>query len=99
MFSRTLSAPKGCTIWKVRTRPSRQMRCGAMPVISRPSKRTLPASGGRKPATMAKSVVLPAPFGPISAVMRPACASSDASETATRPPKRLTMPRASRTAT
>src|SRR5215211_2812518 len=35
------------------------------------------------------SVVLPAPFGPISAVMRPASAVSDASLTASTPPKRL----------
>ena len=34
-------------------------------------------------------VVLPAPFGPISAVMRPASASNDAWSTASRPPKRL----------
>jgi hypothetical protein len=37
---------------------------------------------------MAKSVVLPAPLGPISAVMRPAGADSDAASTASRPPKR-----------
>src|SRR5262245_21452383 len=38
---------------------------------------------------MANRVVLPAPFGPISAVMRPACAASDARSTASRPPKRF----------
>src|SRR5689334_8832550 len=35
------------------------------------------------------SVVLPAPFGPISAVMRPLSAVNDALSTASRPPKRL----------
>src|SRR5258708_16362197 len=34
-------------------------------------------------------VVLPAPFGPISAVMRPGKAANDALFTASRPPKRL----------
>ena len=38
---------------------------------------------------IANSVVLPAPFGPISAVMRPASAVNDALSTASRPPKRL----------
>src|SRR5215510_4512187 len=48
-----------------------------------------PAVGRRKPVTMANSVVLPAPFGPISAVMRPASAVNDAPSTASRPPKRF----------
>ena len=34
-------------------------------------------------------VVLPAPFGPISAVMRPGKAANEALFTASRPPKRL----------
>src|SRR5262245_12203397 len=48
-----------------------------------------PALGGRKPETTANSVVLPAPFGPISAVMRPASAANDALSTASSPPKRF----------
>src|SRR5436305_13336400 len=35
------------------------------------------------------TVVLPAPFGPISAVMSPRRASKDRSSTAVRPPKRM----------
>src|SRR5262249_52861500 len=38
---------------------------------------------------MANSVVLPAPLGPIRAVMRPASPASDTPSTASRPPKRL----------
>src|SRR5262249_35084176 len=38
---------------------------------------------------VANSVVLPAPLGPIRAVMRPASTASDTSSTASRPPKRL----------
>src|SRR5690349_6401526 len=41
---------------------------------------------------MANSVVLPAPFGPISAVMRPAGAANEAWSTASRPPKRFETP-------
>ena len=37
---------------------------------------------------IANSVVLPAPFGPIRPVMRPAGADSEAAFTASRPPKR-----------
>jgi len=35
------------------------------------------------------TVVLPAPFGPISAVMAPRLTSNDRSSMATRPPKRM----------
>src|SRR4029453_14540554 len=40
------------------------------------------------PEMIEKSVVLPAPLGPISAVMRPSGAARDAPLTASRPPKR-----------
>jgi hypothetical protein len=46
------------------------MRSGRQPVMSRPAKRTLPPSGGTTPEMQLNSVVLPAPFGPISPVMR-----------------------------
>src|ERR1700733_13517428 len=36
-----------------------------------------------------KTVVLPAPFGPISAVISPWCAWKERSSMATRPPKRI----------
>jgi len=38
--------------------------------MSAPSYTTRPPLGGRKPVMIENSVVLPAPFGPISAVMR-----------------------------
>src|SRR5271154_2858994 len=46
-----------------------------------------PALGLRKPEITAKSVVLPAPLGPISAVIRAAGADSEAPLTASNPPK------------
>src|SRR5262249_50319411 len=48
-----------------------------------------PRLGARNPLTMENRVVLPAPFGPISAVMPPAATASEPSSTASRPPKRL----------
>src|SRR6516165_7836642 len=48
-----------------------------------------PRLGGEKPAMMANSVVLPAPLGPISAVMRPVSATNEALSSASSPPKRL----------
>src|SRR5258708_23535111 len=45
-----------------------------------------------KPAMMPNSVVLPAPLGPISAVMLPSRTVRLASATAVRPPKLLVMP-------
>src|SRR5262245_45017769 len=48
-----------------------------------------PALGRRKPLTMENSVVLPAPLGPSSAVMRPRSAENEAPSTASRPPKRF----------
>src|SRR6476620_9856102 len=48
-----------------------------------------PSLGGRKPEMIENRVVLPAPFGPIRAVMRPGKAVNEASFTASRPPNRL----------
>jgi hypothetical protein len=46
--------------------------CGAMPVMSAPSKVTVPLEGRTKPQTVFISVDLPAPFRPMRPVMRPA---------------------------
>src|ERR1043166_607796 len=48
-----------------------------------------PSVGAAKPEIIENSVVLPAPFGPISAVMRPVSAVNDALSTASNPPKRF----------
>ena len=48
-MSRTVRPAKGCTSWKVRAMPSSQIRCGSMPVMSRPWNSTLPAVGFWKP--------------------------------------------------
>src|SRR5262245_58523498 len=95
MFSRTLILAKGWVIWKVRTMPAAQIRCGASPVMSLPSKATRPASGAWKPAMAANSVVLPAPLGPIRPTISPCRTSSEAWSTALRPPNDLERPRTS----
>ena len=70
-FSSTESRGNPRAIWKVRTRPRTVMRWAGQPVTSTPSKMTRPASGGISPDTQLNSVVLPAPFGPMSPVIGP----------------------------
>src|SRR5581483_8951005 len=48
-----------------------------------------PSLGLRKPEMIENSVVLPAPLGPIRAVMAPVSATNDALSTASKPPKRF----------
>ena len=58
----------------------------------------MPSSGRWIPARIDSSVVLPAPFGPITATSSPAAALRDTSRSATRSPNRFESPTASRTA-
>ena len=83
--------PPSCSITPTRGRSSARWRTG-----SRPSTRTEPASGTRRPPQHSTVVVLPAPFGPSTAVMRPAAAVKVSPSTATVPPYRRTSPRTSR---
>src|SRR5258707_9287121 len=59
------------------------------------SKTMRPMSVGSTPEIWPMSVVLPAPFGPISACTSPRTTSSVTSSVATTPPKRLETPRSS----
>src|SRR6185312_8123949 len=95
MFSRTLMRANGWVIWKVRTMPAAQMRCGARPVMSWPCRVMRPVSGLWKPAMVANSVVLPAPLGPIRPTISPERTSSEAWSTALRPPNALESARTS----
>src|SRR5437763_17059935 len=52
----------------------------------------VPASGCSSPASIATSVVFPAPFGPMTAWISPDITVSATSLAATRPPKRLVSP-------
>src|SRR5690606_34158995 len=91
-FSSTVMSAKGLTTWKVRPIPAAQTWSGRQPPISWPRKRIRPSSGGITPATRLKSVVLPAPFGPMSATISPRRTASEALATARRPRKLLETP-------
>src|SRR5580693_5335032 len=54
-----------------------------------PAKTIVPASGASSPKSWEISVVLPAPFGPMTAWTSPATTSSDSASLAARLPKRL----------
>ena len=89
-FSNTVSSGKISVIWKVRAMPQRDpLVRRQQPVMSRPSNRIEPEVGAKKPLIRLKKVVLPAPFGPITARSSPGSTVIDTSRTATRLPKRL----------
>ena len=71
MVSSGVRSPNSWLIWKVRAMPSLTRRCEAYAVMSRPSSRMRPAVGRSTPVRRLISVVLPAPFGPISAWRAP----------------------------
>ena len=76
--------------------PCRAPPCGAAatPSIDWPSKDQSPASGLSKPVIRLKNVVLPAPLGPISAVIEPRWTSTRSTSTAVMPPKLRRTPTA-----
>jgi len=51
--------------WNVRAMPAAAISCGARPASVRPSNSKLPLSVEYTPVSTLKSVVLPAPFGPM----------------------------------
>src|SRR5690625_1871449 len=67
------------------------MTWGGRPWISRPSKRTRPLVGWRKPEMMLASVVLPDPFGPIRPNICPLFMPKETRSSARRPPKCMLM--------
>ena len=56
--------------------------------MSRPPNVTVPLSGLSRPVTRLNSVVLPAPFGPMTLTSSPSFTDSDSALTAVTPPKR-----------
>src|SRR2546423_9926214 len=64
-------------------------RCGGSAVASLPAMKTLPSSAFSRPAMTRRSVDLPLPLGPRSAVSDPAGTSRLTSSRATKSPKRL----------
>src|SRR5579862_2711580 len=78
--------------------PSLTRWCGSSAVMSRPSSMMRPAVGFSTPVSRLITVVLPAPFGPISAWRAPFSTASETSCAATIPPKRFSRPMVSRIA-
>src|SRR6185437_14924587 len=74
-------------LWKVRATPLRAIVCCGCPAIDCPAKRTSPELGLYTPVITLKTVVLPAPFGPIRLTISPSPTSRSSSEIARRPPK------------
>ena len=66
-FSRTVRCGNTAEIWNDRITPRRAVCAGFSWVMSMPLKKILPLVGGRNFVIRLKTVVLPAPFGPISA--------------------------------
>src|SRR5579863_7478319 len=74
------------------------MRCGCTPVMSRPSSLTVPVSGRKWPVSRLNRVDLPAPFGPITAMICCVAMVKLTSETARNPAKDLLTAATSSTA-
>ncbi len=94
-FSRTVNPLKSRIAWNVRAMPRRASRCGGSRVMSSPANRMVPSSARKCPEMRLMSVVLPAPFGPMSPNT---CLSGIARSivfTATTPPNRLVSERVS----
>src|SRR5687768_4073722 len=73
--------------WNERPMPMRQRSWGAMPVTSRSRKTTRPVSGFTWPVMRLNSVVLPAPLGPMMALIEPLGTVKLTPSTAWKPPK------------
>src|SRR5690554_652772 len=87
MFSRTVIRLSALVSWKVRTMPARATRAALWRSILCSSNVQCPELGRSKPVSRLKNVVLPAPLGPISAVMAWRGTSRWSTSTAVTPPK------------
>ena len=85
-FSCADSSGKTFETWNVRPIPAFARRYGGCSVMSTPSSSMVPLVGRRRPETRLKSVVFPAPFGPITARSSPSRTSSSTSATIVAPP-------------
>jgi len=76
----------------VRAIPRFANLCGGSPVTSPPLSRTLPFSGEINPVTTLKSVVFPAPFGPMRPSISPRLSPHEKSARAWMPSKFFESP-------
>ena len=77
--------------WNVRASPIAARRCGLTPVMSLPSRKTVPDVTLYSPVITLKNVVLPAPFGPIRLTTDLGGMVNETSSTATSPPNWMVM--------
>src|SRR5690349_165805 len=91
-LSSALKSENSDVIWNVRARPSALRRCTGSEVMSRSANSIRPDCGAISPAIWLTSVVLPAPFGPMTACSSPSSTASAMSSQATTPPKRRVSP-------
>src|ERR1700722_11087672 len=87
------------TSWNVRINPIAAILSWRTSVMSSPARSIVPALGCRKPDSILKNVVLPAPFGPITANRLPSGTTRSISLLATNPPNFLVRPRTLRRVT
>ena len=87
-LSRTDRDVNSSSRWNVRATPRLARRCGGSLEMSRPSRATRPEVAESSPVTTLNSVVLPAPFGPMSPVTRAGSTVSDTPPSASLPPNR-----------
>src|SRR5262245_33510173 len=95
MFSDTVRRGQMFVRWNERPMPRRHRSWGAMPVTSRFLNTTRPASGLTWPVMRLNSVVLPAPLGPMMALIEPAGTVKLTPPTAWKPSKLLRRSRTS----
>ena len=86
MFSSTVKSKNSERSSGTCATPRRGSMCGRTPTIVAPSTSTRPEIGARRPESVSKVVVLPAPFGPRSATTSPAPTVRDRSRTIGTPP-------------
>ena len=91
-FSQTDSAGNRLVIWKERANPCFTTCSAGRPAIGVVSRTMRPASGANMPEMVLNRVVLPAPFGPISACSLRSASVRSTPATAVNPPKRLNTP-------
>jgi hypothetical protein len=93
--ARRRTGPLPAVSWQCLGQPA--SRCGRRSRQRRPSMSTWPSSGRMKPHKTFSSVVLPAPFGPMTPTTWRGGTVSDTALSAVRPPKRTLTSRTSRT--
>ena len=99
-FSSTVIVEKSSTFWNVRAMPRCTTRYVGVRSSDFPSNTSSPDCGLYSRVITLKSVVFPAPFGPISPTISPGSASIETSSSATIPPNcRVTCSTVSKGAT